>query len=228
MAVAFDAVGPSSAGTGSQNAATITPWTHTSVGTTGLAGVVVVALGAANTTTNAYTISVTWGGVAMTSLGKVFTNNSTAGYVQMFGIIAPPTGAQSIAVTASGAPTSLNAGSVSFTGAGSFGTATTAFGNTTTATAAIPGTSTANMITAGVAAGSTLAASTGVTSRWLNNLVGSTGAGEAAQGTAAGIASGSASMTWTVSPADFWGIVGVEVKASAAAATHPGAFFPFL
>lgn len=223
MAVAFDAVGPSSAGAGSLTATDT--WTHVSVGTTGLAGIVSVAFGSGSTATMAFTLGVTWGGVAMTSLGKVATDNSTtAGYVQMFGIIAPPTGSQTITVTCTGGtPNSLAAGSISFTGVGSFGTAVTAFGSSAAATVSVTGTSVNNMMVSAVCAGSAISgAGTGVTSRWIKNESTSSGAGEGAGGTSPSVASGAVAMPWTISGSDFWGMIGVEAIASATGANVRG------
>src|SRR4051812_14503789 len=115
MAVAIDAVGPNGLGAGTTTAATLS-WTH-AVSASGCAIVAAVALGAASgtngTTINAYTLSATCGGVAMTSLGKVFSDNASNGYVQLFGITGQTSGSKTLVATSSGSsplPTSLTGG----------------------------------------------------------------------------------------------------------------------
>jgi hypothetical protein len=155
------------------------------------------------------TTTVTYGGAAMTSLGVVAADNSNVGYAQLFGLLNPATGAQTVAVTVSSASW-ITGGSVSFTGAGGFGTAVTAFGNGTAPTVAVTGTTSGNMVVDVVATGTGVTSSS-QTNRWLKNTNVSSGAGNGAGSTAA--AGGSVTMAYVVG-SDYWGIIAVEVQAS--------------
>ena len=104
--VLFDAVGPSSAGQGAGATTSIT-WSHTCSGNNRY-----VIVGCSNSS-DASTTTATFGGVSMTSLGKIHSNNSTSGYTQLFGLVNPPTGASTVVVTSS-VSASLTGGSISF------------------------------------------------------------------------------------------------------------------
>src|SRR6266542_3917316 len=114
MAVAFDAVGPSSAGTAVN--ATSLSWSHTCTGSSRLL-TVSVSIGLADDTNSA--VAVTYNGVAMTAAGaQVHSGGLTAGYVQLFYLAAPATGANTVIVshTVSGSASvaDIVSGSVSF------------------------------------------------------------------------------------------------------------------
>ena len=208
MAVVFDAVGPSSSGGGTTGSTTATSasWSHTCSGSNRL---VVVGLAVGNVSSGSLTTTVTFGGTAMSSVGKVGSDGSTAGYVQLFSLTNPPTGASTVAVTASASST-ISGGSTSFTGANGIGTGVTAFGSSASATVAVTGTTSGNMIADVCCCGSAVSSSTH-TSRWIKNTNTDSGAGNGAGSTAA--AGGSVTMGYTVSN-DFWGIVAVEIKAA--------------
>ena len=218
MAVAFDAVGPSSAGGGTANGSpsTSTSWSHTCSGTN---RVVVVGVAVGVNPSGSVTTSVTYGGTAMTSVGKVGSNNNTLGYVQLFSLVNPPTGASTVAVSAS-VVTYISGGSISFTGASGVGTAVTAFGSSTTPTATVTGTASGGMVVSAACCGSPIASSA-QTGRWLKNTNNNTAAGNGAGATAP--AGGSVTMSHTVT-SDWWGIVAVEVLAAASpvAPADPG------
>ena len=211
MAVAFDTVGPSSAGTSNLGSASLS-WIHTTGANVALVVVVGVGSGADGT----HTCTVTCDGNNMPSLGIIHSNNAATGYVQLFGL--PNRGAGSHSIVASvtgGAVTSLEGGSVSYTGAdlsSPFTTAQTAASAGVSATLTFTGSTSGNMVTAGVCAGSPLGSESAGTQRWINNASNGTGAGEAGQGDNA--AGGSVTFTWPISPTDSWGIVAVEVIAS--------------
>lgn len=218
MAVLFDAVGPSAAGAGVAGGTTLS-WSHTCTGTNRLL-TVAVAVGTGGT--DSMTASATYAGVAMTSAGKVHTNGYINGYVQLFYLVAPPTGANTVVVTTSAAPSSIVGGSVSFTGADQttpLGTAQTAFGNGTAASVAVASTTTGNMVVDAIADGSGGETSS-KTLRWKKDLNTSTAAGNAAQSTAA--AGGSVTMSYTTN-SDYWGIVAAEVLAAVSTATQQAA-----
>lgn len=217
MAVAFDAVGPSAAGTGSGTNSL--SWTHTPVGS----GVVIVAgVGEGHVAGADGTVTVTCGGVSMTQLGAIPNNNSNGGRTLLFGI-ANQTGAKTIAVTRTGgaAITTLVGGSVSYTGADTanpFGAAVTAFGSTGAESVTVPGTTAGNMVAGFTSVGSTSlsGAMTAGTKRWFNDFDTTSAAGIASQADAA--AGGSVALTWA-SNGDWWGAIGVEVKVPSAGGT---------
>jgi hypothetical protein len=207
VAVTFDAVGPSSSGGGTSGATTSTTasWTHTA-GASATAVVVQVAIG--NGSSGGVTTTATYGGVSMTSLGQVAANSGTTGYVVMFGLLSPATGAQTVAITVSSAST-ISGGSVSFTGAGSFGTAATASGSSTAPSVTATGTTSGNVVVDALGTGSGVTSSS-QTNRWLKNTNTASSAGCGAGSTAA--AGGSVTMAYVVTN-DEWGIVAVEVQA---------------
>lgn len=207
MAVAFDAVGPSSAGAFSNTVATVS-WSHTCTGSERL---LVAAVAVSNGTDTGITTTATYNGVSMTSVGLIHSNNGTAGYIQMFRLIAPATGANTVLVTASTSVSDLSAGSVSFTGVDQttpLGTPVTA-ASTGTPTVAVTGTTAGNMVIDAVCNGSDITSSN-QTQRWLRNTSGNSAAGNGAQSTAA--AGGSVTMSYAVT-SDWYGILGVEVLA---------------
>lgn len=210
MAVAFDAVGPSSAGTSSHDLTSLS-WSHTCTGSDRLLTVAV----ALNPGAGAATMTATYNGVSMTSLGTVAANNQTSGFVQVWQLVAPATGANTVAIASSGpTPQSLVGGSVSFTGVDQVtpcGTSATAFGSGTAPSVAVTGTTSGNMVVDAVCTGAGITSS-GQTSRWSRTDNTFAAAGNAAQSTAA--AGGSVTMSYTVTD-DWWGVIGVEVLAVA-------------
>lgn len=207
MPVTFDAVGPSSAGAAAPNAASLS-WSHTASGTFRL---VIVVCAAGKGIDTGVALTATYGGVSMTSLGLIHSNNSNAGFVQMWGLIAPATGAQTVVVTNSGPTADLEGGSVSFNGVNqttAWQNVATAFGNSTAPSVSITSSS-GNMVIDGVANGQAITSS-GQTNRWLKNQNSTTAAGNAASSTASG--AGSVTMSYTVT-SDWWGIIGADIIA---------------
>jgi hypothetical protein len=210
MAVAFDAVGPGA--TGTISATSPLTWSHTCTGTNG-ALLVGVSFGQAGGSSGADTNTVTYNGVAMTRLGAVSSNNQTDGYVELYGLIAPATGANTVSVshTTAGTVHHIVAGSVSFTGAASFGTAVTNFGSSTTPTVNVTGTTAGNMVVDACCDAQGLISSN-QTLRWESaGSDANTAACNAGQSTAA--AGGTITMSWAA-PTDWWGIVAAEVIAA--------------
>lgn len=219
--VAFDAVGPTSAG----KTSTTSPaaWTHTAVAS----GVALLAgFGYGHASGADGTLAVTCDGVAMTLLGSVKNDNSTAGLTALYGIAGLASGAHalSVGVTGGAGSLTLECGSVSYSAAGltvatAFGAGVTAFGDSSvsgTQTVIVTGTTAGNMVGA-VSSIGTSNLTNPATSRWTANFSNSNGAGNAGQADKA--AGGSVTFTWTNSSGgDFWGAVGVEIKALAAAA----------
>jgi hypothetical protein len=135
-AVTFDAPGPGGSNTGA-GGATAT-WSHTAAG--GSTAAVVVGLQwTHNIGFGAPTRTVTYGGTAMASLGVIGLNNTalnalTGSYQELFGLLDPPAGAQTVSVTVSrnGAiSVAVTASSVSYLEVSAFGPATSVAGNAT-------------------------------------------------------------------------------------------------
>jgi hypothetical protein len=206
----FDAVGPTSAGAATTGSTSLT-WNHTCAGTNRLL-TVAVAVGANPDT--ALTTTATYNGVAMTSVGRVQSNGVSEGYVQMFRLVAPATGTNTVAVTVSGGtPNALTGGSVSFTSVNQttpLGTPATATGSVGGPTVALSGTTTGNLVVDAACVGSGISTS-GQTLRWSRNTNTNTAAGNGASSTAA--AGGTVTMSYSINSADFWGILAVEVRA---------------
>lgn len=217
MAVAFDAVGPSAAGaTQSTSTPQSTPltWSHTCTGESRLL-VVGVAVGVPGPSSDStFVVAVTYNSTPMTSLAKVHSNNSTTGFIELFYLVAPSAGANtvSVSITANaGLGFTLSAGSVSFTGvdqstplvntATNIGSGTTPTVNVTSAVD--------SMVVDAVCAGSAIGSSN-QTSRWIRNTAISSAAGNGAQSTAAGAAT--VTMSYSIT-SDFWGIIGAKVNA---------------
>jgi hypothetical protein len=150
MAVTFDAIGGGLATTSSGTASPYNvTWSHTA---TGSDRAVILSVGGARVAAGGLPAgAATYGGVSMTQLGAMMTNNAGSGSYWMFffGLLAPATGAQtvSVTITASGANLGLEGNSMSYAGVGSIGSVSSAFGATgTTMTHTVTGSATNNMI----------------------------------------------------------------------------------
>jgi hypothetical protein len=212
--VAFDAVGPSSAGAGAASVAaggTLT-WNHT-VTTTGSNLLLVVSVSVGSSPDTNRTLAVTYNGVSMTPVGLVHSNNKTLGYVQMFSLRAPASGTHAVVVTLTGGKASLAAGSVSFTGVDQttpVRNVVTSFGTGTSPRATVasaPG----DMVVDAMVTGcdGTITSIQGL--RWLKQVNCSTAGGIGAQSTAAGATS--ITMGYAV-PSDWWGMIGADIVAA--------------
>lgn len=213
MAVAFDAVASSNVTAGSLT------FSHTCTGSNRALTV------GATCSDSTPTLSVTYGGVSMTSVAKRHSNDSSAGFVELFYLIAPATGANNVVVTLSSGTADLTGGAISFTGAsqsaGDYANVVSAAGSGTTPSVIVTGTAAASMVVDAACVGSQfISAGAGQTQRWMLNINSSTAAGNGAGSTEPG--SGDITMSWTVA-SDWWSTIGLEVKeAGAAAATsHP-------
>jgi len=205
--VAFDAVGPGVGGAFVTNSASLS-WTHVMGG--GPAGLLTVgvALGT-NANDGTLTLSVTYNGIAMTSLAKEHSNNGTRGYSQLFYLVNPPSGSHTVAVTIAGGNADLEGGSVSFTGVDPtvpLRNATLAAGSNTTATVSVP--SAAGDMVVDVVVSANAITSSAKTLQWKKNQNTNSWGGNGAQSTAAGAAS--VTMSYTIT-SGAWGIVGADV-----------------
>jgi hypothetical protein len=154
----------------------------------------------------------TYADQAMTSLGVRHSNDSTDGFVQLWRLVNPPTGASTVLVTVTGGAATLTGGSVSFIGVdGSApeGTPVPAVGNMTLPVAVIPTGSDDSMVLAVVANGSFIGPS-GQTTRYTALGDNNSAAGNSAVATALGTGS-PVTLTWPNTSVDWWATIGVEV-----------------
>jgi len=219
MAVAFDAVGPSSAGGNSVSATSVT-WAHTITGS----NTVLIAGCALDGSDAGFSLSATYNSVAMTSLsGPIHSAGGTSGFLQVWGIIAAAGAAHNVVVTAAGGtPAGLSGGSLSFTGAGqtigaAFGTPVTTnpAGTFTTATASMASNTSGNIIAGFVCSGSSPTSATAPsTSRFIGGSGFSGAAGQSAGATSPSTGA-SVTMAWPLGGADNYAVILVEVLAAA-------------
>jgi hypothetical protein len=225
MAVAFDAVGPSSAGAVVVSPATTISWTHTNVGAD-VALLVAVVVGASVDSGRSVSVKLDPAGANtdIPSLGAaIHSNGGTAGFVALFGLPGVSDGAHTVEATlAGGSAESMEAGSVSYTGADgttAFGTQQSATGTGTGPTITFTGSTAGNMVGGGLANGLAIDSAFTGTSRWIRNDNINSAAGNGAQADIA--AGGSVVLTWQVN-SDWYGIAAVEVLAAPASPLEEG------
>ena len=210
VGVAVDSVAPGPVGAGISSGATLT-WNHT-VTATGSDVLLTVGVTVGRSNDKPLLLAVKYDGVPMTSAGIVHSNNRTAGFVQLFYLVAPVTGTRPVQVTMTGGSGAISAGSVSFTGVNQttpIRNVTTAVGDSTTpnvTVASAPG----NMVVDALAAGCNGTITSTRTLRWLKMINCATGAGNGAQSTASGGAS--VPMGYAI-PTDWWGIIAMDLIA---------------
>jgi hypothetical protein len=155
--------------------------------------------------------SVTYGGVALTHAGQVYNNNVAPSTTDLFYLVAPATGTNTVQVSYSGCTSDVEAGSISFSGVNQstpLAHITTNFGSGTNPGVTVTSAS-GDMVVDVVGNGSAIASSS-QTLRWVKNQNTSTAHGDGAQSTAAGASS--VTMGYSVT-ADWWGIIGADVVA---------------
>jgi hypothetical protein len=191
-------------------------WSHTC---TGSSLVLIVDVITANAATSAS--SVKYNNVSMTSIGKQLTDNqASGGFIERYLLLAPSTGANTVAVTFAAVQDAMIGASLSFTGASQSSsdytsTTVTNFGSSGTASATVTSPATTSQVIGGCCCGSPVN-SCAQTQRWLITASASFGAGCGAGSTTAGTGS-NITMSYTVTT-DWWGCIGTEIKAPAAAA----------
>lgn len=130
--VAYDAAGAGAHLNNQTSSSSTISWSHTA---TAGAYVVVSAFAQLNLSGSVSSITVTYGGVTMTSLGSVSPNNTAnSGLLQMFGLANVSGGTQTVTVTATFSGTinnSLAGDSVSYLNTGLASTVTTSYGSST-------------------------------------------------------------------------------------------------
>ncbi|HSX15669.1 MAG TPA: hypothetical protein VLF40_02675 [Candidatus Saccharimonadales bacterium] len=214
VSVAFDAVGPSSAGARVASGTSLT-WSHTCSGTARLLIVGVVL------STNTTVSNVKYNGVTMTqvSAGSVQSGGTGGtGSAQLYYLTNPALGANNVVVT-SGASGQIIAGSTSFTNvnqASPIGNVSFNWSRSLTDESifikAGVASSTGNMVVDVLACGSTLSDSN-QTSRWLKNQDLNTSAGNGAQATAPGANGVVMTRTMPSATGDDWAIIVAEIVA---------------
>lgn len=230
MALAFDAVGPSSAGAAKTTAGPLT-WSHTVTGSNNL------LLASMVCDTDSVTISsVTYGAASMTPLiagagNYIHCNGVSAGWVAVYKLVNATAGTDTVTFSYS-ATAPVEGGSLSFSGADTstgIGTPQTAVGSgLSQPTMSFTPTTSGRIIAAFLGIGNFITSATSpLTSRWINNQGGSNAGGMGAAATAP--STGSAVTTAWSTTADFWAVLAVEVlvgggaNAPASAATGTGA-----
>jgi len=222
MAVLFDAVGPSSAGAGVLSGNSLS-WTHTAG-----AGCSHVLVACAVGGTPVADPTATYGGVAMTLLGRQNSANSTSGFAALFVLNNPPAGASTVVLTPASSGKTMNAGSVSVTGGGALGTVFKNFGAVQASSSlAVTGTTSGGLVIDAMASGAVTtytATGSGQTLRWQKSGDSNSGAGNGC-GSTSPSTGGTVTMSYTFTNDD-WGLVAVEVLPAAAPNPAPQSFFP--
>jgi hypothetical protein len=205
--VLFDAVGASAS---SVNSVAPLSWTHTATGTARAVFVVLaVDTQATQGTFSTWTRSATYGGTAMTLIAARDSNDTAQGFVQLFGLLNPPTGAQTVVASATKSgitPARLIANSFSYTAVTSFGTGVTGIANNTVPSLAVS--SAANHRAIAVFASAAAISTPTQTQRYLNNAA----VGNGVSNVLVQDAAGAATVTFSAANnADWWALVGVDI-----------------
>ncbi len=215
MAVAFDSASSATSNTGPPSSLS---WSHICSGANRLltVGVHWVSSGGAVSVSG-----VTYNGVAMSSVGVV--NNGDV-FTQLFRLVAPATGSNTIAITMTGAvDQTLTGGGVSFTGVDQttpLGTWASATGNSQTASVNVSSATDDIVVDHVSDASLALSVGAGQTERYNVSDDGGTAVPGGAGSTEAGATT--VTMSWSIALLSIgWAIGGVSVKAASAAAT-PG------
>lgn len=222
IAVTYDATGGGHTGTPNATSNTFT-WSHTA--TAGAAVVVSVACAGPSSTP---TTSVTYGSHTMTLLGTMSSNNAGGSWVQLFGLLNAPSGAQTVSVTVSSSSTIADVAgqSVSYTGCASFGTAVTSFGTNFSTPSLTVGSALENTVVCGfVAGGSSAFTMTGFSGTQRSAQYPFTGSNYL--GTVFGDAPGTTSTSVSVTVGgggNYWGGVGIDLLPSLEPAPTTPAF----
>jgi hypothetical protein len=213
--VTFDAIASTTV-----TSATSTSWTHV-VTSTGSNLILIAGVGT-GANMSARTFSATYGGVSMTSIGTSSPSGGPVnGMVQLFYLIAPPTGSNAVKIVASGnAKIRLMVGSLSFTGAAQ--SAPIHSVNPTSGDDASPSSTVASAagdMVVDIACTGTGFIGSGQTLRWMENIDGANYCDNTAQSTAAGAAS--VNMNYSVN-ADSWAMIGADIGAGTTTSSVQG------
>jgi hypothetical protein len=224
MAVAFDVASSGHAGT-SGAPSTTASWSHT--GASGAALVVDACISKLDTDVSAYTVTVTYGGVSMTSSVRQAPGSNTS-FVEKFVLLNACDGtAKTVLITV---PTAaeIAGGSKSYTGAGSFGTGVGLAPGIAANSGTLNVTSSTNDMVDFCAAHGDLITNPGIggtgTQRWLENWQQDTAGGCGVGGSYPGATTVATSALSGVS--DHWTLVAVNVQAAAGTTTPDNVIVP--
>lgn len=167
------------------------------------------------------TTSCTYGGTALTSLGVRHSNDGTAGFIQRFIMINPPTGTANLVGSYLNEPTfnTVIIAGVLLSGASQTGTDytfTSAAGSTANPAVTQTTPAATSQVVFGACCGVALTA-VDQTAQWVQNVNTQSAAGNARGASAAGTGS-NVTCTWTAG-ADWWAAASTEIKTAAAQAT---------
>ena len=219
-AVAFDAVGPSSAGAGGLGPTSPVTWSHTTSGNNRLL-VVGVALGITGGGAAAPTVSVSYAGVSMAKFGRLHTisgedDSDTQGFVEIYYLVAPAKGTNTVSVSISNVTNvEIETGSVSFTGVDQ--RHPIEHSNSGIGVSGAPSISVTsavgNMVVDILGSGTTITASGGSqNNRWLKNVDLQSSAGNGAQSTRSGLAI-PVPLSYTTDN-DAWGLIALDIHSA--------------
>jgi hypothetical protein len=216
VVVAFDATNSAyfggDGGTPTVNGPTAGPAALPFTGAAGAALVAAVNIGRVSQDVSGNTLSVTYNGVAMSSLRRQ-APPSTSAVTELFGLLNACDGsAHNIVVTMTGISGLIIVGGLSATGCNSF-TGVTSTSSTSTTSPTLNVTSAAGDLVFAAGAHGDIISGSNNTSRWIiageaNSTGGSNGAGATAAGAA------TVNMTWTSSLSDHWAVIGVNLSAA--------------
>ncbi len=206
--VAYEATGPSGSGAMCAHCATLN-WNHTVSGSFP-AMLVGVAVGAADDA--GLSASATDNGRPMTLLKTVQTDNQTAGFLEVFGLLNAPAGTNTINVSVGGGTASeITGGSESLGNVAKWGNIASAYGYNSTARVISPGSTSGGIMAGFTACGSGVSsASSPATPRYLANEDQNTGAGNSAGATSPSTGS-PVTMAWS-NGNDYWAAIIVEAQ----------------
>lgn len=217
MAVTYNATGAGNRAANGGGIASSLSWSHTCTS----AGVLIAAFTSAplwNETWGPtdYTRSVTYNSVAMTPIVARASGDFTAGWVELWGMLSPPDGAHTVAVSVTGHTiTSLTGSSVSYVGAQSLGTGVSAAGNSTAPSLTVPS-ATGDMVVAAVCSGVTISAPTD-TQRVLDNTT--TGQNASTCLLIEDQAGAASAVLGATIASNYWAVAGVNLSATAVASS---------
>lgn len=170
-------------------------------------------------------LSATYGGVAMTSIGKRHANDQTAGYIERFVLLNPASGAANVVLSKSGGDNgnAMIVGCVSFANAsqtiGDYNF-TSAVGEGISASVTEVSSSSDSAVLFGACAGTPMTANT-QTSRWAQNVNSNTAAGNGRGASAAGTGS-NITCSFTISNTDWWAAIATEIPFASGASSTDG------
>jgi hypothetical protein len=213
VAVAFDAVGPSSAGASGTTAAI--SWSHVATGT----NLVMLAAFCIDVAGETFSTAPAFGSQTMTLVTSQTNDNQGFGFLAVYKLVAATAGTANVTATLGGSSV-WSGGSISFSGADQttgFGAPPTpTFGSSSTASITIASSTSGNLCAGFAGAGSNGIASTTSpsTERWRNNI-GSGGSGGPSAGATSPSTGSAVTMAWGIN-AEWWSAIAIEVLAAAA------------